>query len=340
MAKIFLGFAMSFIILFLVNITFVVLAIYSLIIGELQTLLRGLETFELVYFSSSLKWILLADGCWILLALIFMIKRKRYKTDINLHYLRYEPINDPIIAVIIPTYNEELAVEKVVKDFINQKNVKHVLVIDNHSTDRTVEIAKRCGATVITKESNKGYSHSLATGLNEALKTNANVIVTTDADGTFDAGDIVKMMPYLDNSDMVIGTRQIQILTEKGNQNSMFLVWGNFFLAKLIQIKYFSLLHMGVVQLTDVGCAYRCIRRSALEKIIDHINEPLKKKIIENPNFLLNIFLIMLLIENNLKIVEVPITFKRRIGISKSEARSKTKAIKYGLHFMWLILNR
>ena len=76
MAKIFLGFAMSFIILFLVNITFVVLAIYSLIIGELQTLLRGLETFELVYFSSSLKWILLADGCWILLALIFMIKRK------------------------------------------------------------------------------------------------------------------------------------------------------------------------------------------------------------------------------------------------------------------------
>ena len=156
MAKIFLGFAISFVILFLVNITFAALVIYALIVGELQPLLRGLEAFELVYFSSSLKWILLADGCWILFALIFMIKRKRYKTDINLHYLRYEPINDPVIAVIIPTYNEELVVEKVVKDYINQKNVKHVLVIDNHSTDRTVEIAKHCGATVITKELNKG----------------------------------------------------------------------------------------------------------------------------------------------------------------------------------------
>ena len=190
MAKIFLGFAISFVILFLVNITFAVLVIYALIVGELQPLLRGLEAFELVYFSSSLKWILLADGWWILFALIFMIKRKQYKTDINLHYLRYEPINDPIIAVIIPTYNEELVVEKVVKDYINQKNVKYILVIDNKSTDNTAEIAKAAGARVIIKDKNRGFSHSYLLGLNEALKTDANVIITTEADGTYEAKNI------------------------------------------------------------------------------------------------------------------------------------------------------
>ena len=76
----------------------------------------------------------------------------------------------------------------------------------------------------------------------------------------------------MNNTDVVIGTRQIQVLTEKGNQNSVLHVWGNFILAKVIQFKYFSLLHMGIVSLTDVGCLYRLMRRDALEKIVDEVN--------------------------------------------------------------------
>ena len=123
-----------------------------------------------------------------------------------------------------------------------------------------------------------GFGHSYALGLKEGLKTDASVIVTSESDYSFNTYDIPKMLPYLDNCDIAIGTRQNQVLVEKGNQNSLLHVLGNFFLAKLIQIKYFSLLHAGVVNLTDVGCNFRfyppmmkikkCIEENRIGRII------------------------------------------------------------------------
>ncbi len=119
----------------------------------------------------------------------------------------------------------------------------------------------------------------------------------------------------------------------------MFYVWGKLFLAKLIKIKFFSLLHMGVVNLSDVGCSYRCIRRDALEKIIDDIVTP-DKRILKTANgWLFSIFFTMLAIKNDLKLVEIPISFKKRTGESKSQANVKTKGIIYGLHFLWYIIS-
>lgn len=340
MGKLYATLTLSFALLALINIIFGLWIIYDWATGTLESLIRGTNFIETIYYSTYLRWILLVDILWLFFAVIFIFKRKHYKTDSTLHYLSYREILDPIVCVILPAYNEEPSIGEVVKEYVNQKNVKHVIVVDNHSTDRTAEIAERCGAKVIRKESNKGYAHSCIVGLKESLKTDANVVVLTDCDGTFDARDIAKMIPFLDNCDMVIGTRQVQVLTQKGNQNSMFYVWGNYFLAKMLQIKYFSLLHMGVVNLTDVGCSYRCIRRDALEKIIDEFNSPLTNKIIHNNSgWLIIIYLTMLGIQNDLKIVEVPITFKKRIGISKSEAQKKNKGIKYGLKFLWYIVS-
>jgi glycosyltransferase involved in cell wall biosynthesis len=121
------------------------------------------------------------------------------------------------------TYNEEQVIEKTVEDFLKQDNVEKVIVIDNHSTDKTIEYAQKAGATVITKTSNKGYAHSWYTGLTEALKTDANIIVITDGDGTYNGYDISKMSTYLENCDMVVGSRMVQVLCEKTNQNDTFL---------------------------------------------------------------------------------------------------------------------
>jgi len=211
-------------------------------------------------------------------------------------------------------------------------------VIDNNSTDKTVEIAKQCGATVITKEINKGFGDSCIVGLNEALKTDANIITLTECDGTYSSSDIQKMIPYLDNCEVVLGTRLIQVLIEKENQNGMFNTWGNFFIAKLIQLKYFSLLHMGVISLTDVGCTFRCIRRDGLEKMIGRITNDYNKKIDKN-GWLIIPYLNMIAIQNDLKIVEVPITFKKRTGgTSKSGVGRKSKGLLYGLRFIWFVL--
>tara|TARA_Y100001949_G_scaffold175606_1_gene185821 strand:+ start:104 stop:1129 length:1026 start_codon:yes stop_codon:yes gene_type:complete len=339
LGKIFASMILSFFIIFLVNLGWFLLNLYYFTVDGFQALFVATTFVENVYFSIYLKWILLLDFCYWIFVIIFVLTRKNYKTDSKLYHLVYDPIENKQICVIIPTFNEENNIELVINDYKKQKNVNNIIVIDNHSSDRTVEIARTCGVTVVTKDSNKGFAHSCVVGMKEALKTNSNLIVFTECDGTFSGIDMEKMIPYLDNCDMVVGTRQIQVLTEKGNQNSVLHVWGNYFLAKLMQFKYFSLFNLSVIELTDVGCMHRCIKKDMLEKIIDEFTFANSEEvIINNKSGLFAILMTMVGIENNLRIVEIPITFKKRLGISKTQADKTTKALRYGLSFFWYII--
>jgi len=328
--------AISFIVLFCINIAWLSINLYSTIIGEIESLVQGTNPIENIYYSLYLKWILLIDGLWLSFAFIFMVARKNFKTDAKLHYLNYKPMSDPRICVVLPAYNEASAIEEVVKNFQEIKFVKHVIVIDNHSSDGTADIAEKCGAKVIRKDKNMGFGHSYALGLKNSLKTDSNVIIILESDNSYNSYDIAKMLPYLDNCDMAIGTRQNQVLTQKGNQNSFLHVWGNFFLAKLIQIKYFSLLHTGVVNLTDVGCSFRLFRAEALKKIVDDLTYSGTDR--AKAGIGVAIHLTMLGIQKDLRIVEVPITFNKRTGESKIGSNRRIRGIKLGLIFLWLIL--
>jgi len=336
MKKFFFSLSISFLILVIINISWVIVNIYMFIIHGIESVITGETLIESIYYSIYLRWILLADLIWVIAWLMYIVQRKSYKTDLELHYLQYEKIHEPKICMIIPTYNEELSIGDVIRDFTDQKFVRQIIVVDNNSDDDTVKIAKECNATVITKDENKGYSHSLVLGLKEALKTDANIIGTVEADGTFNGYDLNKMIPYLDNCNMVIGSRQYQIISQKDNQNSGFFVWGNFFLAKLIQIKYLSYKHMGIVNLTDVGCVYRLIKRDSLEKIIEDLTYEDGERAIGGVGIGLHITMVG--IEKNLKIIEIPVTFKKRIGESKLSGVGTKKAIGIGLKFLWLIL--
>ena len=339
MGKFFLGLSLSFIILFIINLTFILLNLIFWLTNGLQALLLEMNFIERIYYSIYLKWILLIDGLWLLCALVFIFKRKHYKTDPKLHYLSYDPIKEPKICVIILVDNEEKNISKVVTDFIQQKNVKHVIVIDNHSEDNTVETAKKSGALVITKDQNMGYAHSWYIGLKESLKTNTNITVLCDADLTYNAYDLEKMIPYLDNCDMVLGNRMVQILTERENQNSSFLVWGNAFIAKLLQIKYFSIRHLGIIQVNDAGCSFRCIRNESLKQFISDFTNPTSNELVFGANSVtIGMFTTTKAIEHDLRIVEIPITFKKRIGISKTQATKKLFALRYGFQMIWYII--
>ena len=336
MKKFFFGLSITFIALLITNITWIIVNIYMFLVHGVESIISGETLIENIYYSMYIKWILFADIIWIIAWFGYIVQRKSYKTNLDLHYLQYKAIEVPKICIVIPTYNEELAIGDVVSKFNSQKFVENVIVVDNNSSDKTVEIAKKYGAIVITKNENRGYSHSLVLGLKEALKTDSNIIGTVEADGTFNSYDLEKMTPYLNNCDMVIGSRQNQVITEKGNQNSGFFVWANFILAKLIQMKYLSLEHMGIINLTDVGCVYRIIKRNSLEKIIDSLTYPDSDKPIGGVG--IGLSMTMISIENDLKIIEIPVTFNRRIGKSKLSGAGTGKTIKIGLKFLWLIL--
>jgi dolichol-phosphate hexosyltransferase len=329
MAVIFLG-------LVITNLMWLAINISIWMTNGLQFILEGMNFTERIYYSIFLKWVLLADVAWLVAVLGFAIKRKHYKTDINLHYLKFNPIKCPSIAVVIPTFNEEEVISKVVSDFINQKNVKDVFVVDNKSTDKTVEIAKKLGAKVIQNKKNMGLAYSVVTGFKEALKSESDIIALVEGDGTCSAYDLEKMIPYLDNSDMVVGTRQLQVLSEKGNQNKMIYVWAHYYLAKLIQIKFFSLLHRGVVSFTDVGCMYRSIRKEALEKIIDEFIDKKTGKVI--PGLNITVFISIVALQKDLRVIELPISFKKRQGISKTGSNKILGALKIGWEYVWFIV--
>src|SRR5437867_624477 len=110
-------------------------------------------------------------------------------------------------------------------------------------------------------------------GLREALQfPKVNVVILAEGDMTFDGKDLNKIVPYLDNVDLVVGTRTTKELNGEDSQMSWFYLWGNIFLAKMIQAKFFDIRDGGGVRLTDVGCTMRAIRSEALRQILDKLN--------------------------------------------------------------------
>ena len=341
MGFVYLGIFFSFLIIFVINVAWIILNLGYWATSGLQEWLGGLNLVENVYYSMYLRWILLVDVIWACIAAVFVFTRRNYKTNPELYYLQNKPINDPKIAVILPTYNEEMAIDDVIKDFKSQKNVEYVFVIDNHSNDQTVNIAKQHDVTIIEKDTDMGYPHSCVMGFKEALKTDANIIVLAESEGTFSGKDISKLTDYLNHCDMVVGTRQIQVLSEVGNQNSTLYVWGNYILAKLLQLRYFSIHHLSSIQLTDVGCSFRCFTRESLEAVIDKFTYPGTDQVVVSfRSGLFALFTTMLFIENNFRVVEIPVTFKVRIGTSKTGSDKKINGLRYFLSFLWYILRR
>lgn len=94
---------------------------------------------------------------------------------------------------------------------------------------------------------------------------------------------------------------------------------------------------MGSVRLTDVGCAYRCVRAGVLGSMMGEFSEGGSVAArAEGGNFAL--FMTMVAIDRGLRIVEIPVSFSRRVGESKTGSCRKWRGIMYGLRFLWLIL--
>src|SRR3989344_7650631 len=107
------------------------------------------------------------------------------------------------LVVIIPAYNEERTIGDVVKSIPNVNgriSKTEVLVVKDGSTDNTEKIALENGARVVSHSSNKGVGMAFRTGIEEALKRKADIIVNVDADGQFNPLDIPKLIePILDD---------------------------------------------------------------------------------------------------------------------------------------------
>jgi glycosyltransferase involved in cell wall biosynthesis len=241
------------------------------------------------------------------------------------------PKQVPRVCVTLTAYNDGAAIARAVKEFLSQENVVRVLVVDNNSRDQTSSEATEAGAKVV-HERHQGYGFACMRGLKEALRcTDADVVVLAEGDMTFRGRDIQKLLPYLDDVDMVIGSRTHMALVEPDSQMDWFYLWGNMFLAKMLQLRFFNLRFLGRVRFTDVGCTMRAIRKDSLAKIIDKLD-------VGDHHFSPHMAIVAL--RNGLRVVEVPITFRKRVGLSNGAGGNKTLAIKVGLTMLWHILSQ
>jgi len=160
------------------------------------------------------------------------------------------------ILVIIPAYNEEKQVGRVVQSVKNVLPAASILVIDDCSADDTGKRAAEAGASVITHSVNLGYGSGLETGYQHAVRRGFDFVVQMDADGQHLAGEIPRILaPALnDEADIVLGSRFLSTAT--GYRTSPIRRAGQKFFGGI-----YSLLTRFTI--TDPTSGFQCLNRKA-----------------------------------------------------------------------------
>ncbi len=252
----------------------------------------------------------------IAIGLLFFLENKRGRTPV-----RFDNVKVDSVTVCLTAYNDELSIALSVKDFLNHPKVARVIVVDNNSKDRTSEFAREAGAIVVLEEK-PGYGQCVYRCYQEGLKyTDTELTLLCEGDMTFRAYDIDKFLAYIPHADIVNGTRIVEQLREFSTQLTSFMYYGNFAVGKLLE-----LIHLGKGTFTDVGTTYKLCRNDALRKIIPYLDPQI--------NLEFNAYFMDAVLTLNHVIVECPITFSPRIGVSKGGNVNDMRALKVGLRMI------
>jgi glycosyltransferase involved in cell wall biosynthesis len=222
------------------------------------------------------------------------------------------------VSVVFPAYNEAPSIKRAIEDFFLEGIVDEIVVVDNNSRDGTAEEARSTRARVV-EERAQGYGHALRRGLREA---SGEIVILAEPDGTFVGRDVLKLLAYSDDFDMVCGTRTTRELIWTQANMGWFLRIGNWAVAKLVQVLY------GGPSLSDCGCTLRLTRREALARIQDDLH-------VGGSHFLPEMVIVGL--KQRLKIIEIPVNYRGRIGESKITGSFKG-TLRTGFSMIGLIL--
>jgi glycosyltransferase involved in cell wall biosynthesis len=202
------------------------------------------------------------------------------------------------VSLIVPAYNEEETIREVVEEFRQEPHLDEIVVVDNNCRDRTAELARAAGARVVA-ESRPGYGAALMAGMDAAK---GDLLVLVEADGSFRARDVLKLLVYLDDADMVMGTRTTRQMVEQGANMRFLLRWGNVFMAKFLQLCW---LRPSEPRFTDVGCTFRALSRETYARIRPRLSQT-------GPAFSPEMMCAAL--QERCRIIEVPVTYSKRMG--------------------------
>lgn len=201
------------------------------------------------------------------------------------------------IKVIIPAYNEAQSIAKVINDIPD--SVSEIIVVNNNSSDQTEEKARAAGAVVLN-EKRRGYGHACLRGMAYIAKQSKppHIIVFIDGDYSDYPEELNKVVaPILkDDKDFVIGAR-VQRLREKGSMTPQ-QVFGNWLATSLMRVLFGA-------TFSDLG-PFRAIKYDKLLTLE-----------MEDKTYGWTVEMQLKALKNKLSYAEVPVRYKKRIGLSK-----------------------
>ena len=224
---------------------------------------------------------------------------------------------NPEILVIIPAYNEEDSIGRVIDD-IPEGLVSEVVVVNNGSTDNTVQVAESHGATVVD-EPGRGYGQACLRGIEYAkiLSKCPDIIVFLDGDYSDYPEEMTALVePILEQGyDMVIGSRKLG----KSEQGAMLpqARFGNALATTLIKWLY-------GIQFTDLG-PFRAIK---FEKLLELQ--------MTDTSYGWTVEMQVKAAKSGYRCTEVPVRYRKRIGVSKITG-TLSGSFKAGYKILWTI---
>ena len=221
-----------------------------------------------------------------------------------------------IIKVIIPAYNEEKSIIKVIQDI--PSIVDEIIIVDNNSSDQTAKNAQEAGAKVLT-EIKKGYGNACLKGISyvKSQTHQTDIIVFLDGDFSDYPEELTKLIAPIinDNIDFVIGAR-VSEFREKGSMTRP-QIFGNWLATTLMSLLFNS-------KFTDLG-PFRAIKYHKLLALK-----------MEDKTYGWTVEMQLKALKNNYSYLEIPVKYRNRIGVSKVSGTIKG-AIFAGVNILYWI---
>lgn len=226
--------------------------------------------------------------------------------------------NGKTLSVVLPTYNEKDSIADIAARFEALDVVDEVIVVNNNAAEGTSEEVARTGAREVV-ETTQGYGAAIKRGLREA---DTDLVAICEPDGTFDPADLHKLLAFMPECDYVVGSRTVSNFIWRGANMGWFLQWGNWAVAKLIEVLY------NTSYLSDVGCTFRVMTREQAQVV-------LSRSRLDGSAYGLEMLLIAVIMR--IRLVQVPVNYHPRVGVS-SVTGDFGKTLQLGFEMIFLVL--
>jgi glycosyltransferase involved in cell wall biosynthesis len=226
--------------------------------------------------------------------------------------------NGQSLCVVLPTYNEKDSIAQAIRGFEKLDIVDDILVVNNNAAEGTsAEVAATSAREVF--ESTQGYGAAIKRGLREA---DADLVCVCEPDGTFDPGDLLKLLPFTSECEFVVGSRTVSNFIWDGANMGWFLRWGNWAVAKVIEVLF------NTAYLSDVGCTFRVVARERVDTLLEDLT-------LDGSAFGLE--MLMVAVRQRATIVQVPVNYRPRVGVSSVTGELR-KTVPLGLEMLSIIV--